>query len=90
MRAVTKSELAASVPELLDEANQQSILITDEQDRELGVLISMKDYEFMRKARAQSFLETARKMGEEIRVRAEAEGISMEEIARILDRKAPE
>jgi prevent-host-death family protein len=83
MRTVAQSEAIATLPALLDEVERQPVVISRE-GQEVAALVSMKDYELVRKANVKSLLELCDRMGEQIAARAKEEGKSVEEVQRYL------
>jgi hypothetical protein len=57
-------------------------------DKDLAALVSMEDYELVRRMKAEKFLRTSAEFGEQMRARASEEGLTVEDLLRILDRKA--
>jgi prevent-host-death family protein len=83
MRTVAQSEAIATLPKLLDEVERQSVVISRE-GQEVAALVSMKNYELVRKANIKAFLELCDQMGDEIAAKAAEEGIPVEEVQRYL------
>jgi PHD/YefM family antitoxin component YafN of YafNO toxin-antitoxin module len=56
MRVVSESDAIQSLPALLREADHEAIVVRDG-DRELAVIVSARDYEFLRRARVEALLQ---------------------------------
>jgi len=89
MSVVTEADVIARLPSLLDEAKQHSVIIRDG-DNDLGAIVSMEDLQIVRRVKADRFLSTMHELGKELRAAAAEEGISVDELERMLDRKAPQ
>jgi len=89
MSVVTEADVIARLPSLLEEAKRRPVTISDG-DNDLGVLISMEDFQFVRRAKADRFLRAMHAFGKELRDSAAEEGISVDELEKMLDRKAPQ
>ncbi len=84
MRAVSESDAMQTLPSLLKEAKTQAVEIRDG-DEVLGAIVSKEDYELIRRAKAEDFLRASTEFGEQLRARAGEEGITTDDLARILD-----
>ena len=87
MSQVLEPDVLNALSPLLREAKSHAVVLTDGES-ELGALVSMQDYELVRKAKIERFLRTADELGKHLRARAQEEGISEDELLRMLDRKA--
>lgn len=87
MSQVLEPDILNALSPLLNQAKSHAIVLTDGES-ELGALVSMEDYELVRKAKVGNFLRAADEFGRHLRSRAQEEGISEEELLRMLDRKA--
>ena len=87
MSQVLEPGVLSALSPLLREAKSHAVVLSDGES-ELGALVSMEDYELVRKAKVESFLKSAAEFGEHLRTRARDEGISDDELLRMLDRKA--
>lgn len=87
MREVSEPGLVEALSPLLEEAKRHAIVISNE-DTQLGAIVSMEDYEIVRKAKIERFLRISREFGEHLKARAAEEGITVGELERMLDRKA--
>jgi PHD/YefM family antitoxin component YafN of YafNO toxin-antitoxin module len=83
MRTVAQSEAIATLPALLDEIERQSVVISRE-GHEVGALVSMKNYELVRRANIKRFLELCDRTGAEIAAKAKEQGVPLEEVQRYL------
>ncbi len=88
MQAGAQSNAINSVSPILREDNMQPVLIMDG-ERELGAIVSMDDYALIRKAKVDRFLRASEELGKQLRAYAFEEGISLEDLEKMLDRKAP-
>jgi len=89
MSVVTEADVIARLPSLLDEAKQHSVIIRDG-DNDLGAIVSMEDLQIVRRVKADRFLSAMHELGKELRAAAAEEGISVDELEKMLDRKAPQ
>jgi PHD/YefM family antitoxin component YafN of YafNO toxin-antitoxin module len=64
MRVVSEADAIQSLPSLLREVDRQAIVVCDG-DRELAVIVSAKEYESMRQARIDRFLQACDAMAED-------------------------
>jgi hypothetical protein len=87
MREVSEPGLIATLHPLLEEAKTHALVIRDG-DTELGAIVSMEDYEIVRKAKVERFLRISAEFGEHLRARALEEGMTVDELEKMLDRKA--
>ena len=83
MRVVSESDAMQSLPSLLKEVKTQAVVISDGKE-ELGALVSMEDYELVRRANVKSSLKLCDRMGEEIATKAAEQGVPLEEVQRYL------
>lgn len=79
MRTVTPTEASTSLPRLLEEAKDNAVVICDDKN-ELGALVSMEDYEIVRRAKAKRLLASFDDLHAAIAQRAEADGMSLDEV----------
>jgi PHD/YefM family antitoxin component YafN of YafNO toxin-antitoxin module len=63
MRVVSEADAIQSLPSLLREVDRQAIVVCDG-ERELGVIVSVKEYELMRQAKISGFLQACDAMAE--------------------------
>jgi hypothetical protein len=87
MSVVTEADVIARLPSLLDEAKQRAVIISDG-DNDLGAIVSMEDLQIVRQAKVDRFLCAMHELGKELRAAAAEEGISVDELEKMLDRKA--
>jgi hypothetical protein len=71
----------------LRQADQHSVVVRDG-DRELGAIVSMEDFQLVRKARVDRAIRAMEVLGESLREAAAEEGISPEDLEKMFDRKA--
>jgi hypothetical protein len=81
MQTVTTDEAMQKLPDLLREVGSRAVVIRDG-DQAVGALVSMDDYQVVRKAQA---LKAMRDLGGLLRREAEHAGISLEELETMLD-----
>ena len=84
MQTVTTSEAMRKLPDLLREVKSNSVVIQDG-DQSVGAIVSMDDYQVVRKAKVEQALKAIDDLGEVLRREAEREGISLEELETMLD-----
>jgi hypothetical protein len=89
LSVVTEADVIEKLPSLLEEVKSRAVIISDG-DNDLGVLISMEDFQFVRRAKADRFLSAMHDFGKELRDAAAEEGVSVDELEKMLDRKAPQ
>jgi len=77
-----------SLPSLLKEVKIHSVEIRDGEEM-LGAIVSKEDYEIVRKAKVARLLAAMDRLGEAMREEAAQKGISLDDLERMLDRKAP-
>ncbi len=75
------------LPSLLEEAKLRSIIIIDG-GNDLGAIVSMEGFAIIREAKAEKFLRAMREFGDDIRARAAEDGLTPDDLMKILDRKA--
>src|SRR5882757_471924 len=79
MRTIAQSELGETAARLLKEANGQAIVIRDGQ-REVGALVSMQDFERVRRMDLEELDRISKEAGARIDAHAAELGISSEEL----------
>ncbi|HEV2619077.1 MAG TPA: hypothetical protein VGU23_03975 [Acidobacteriaceae bacterium] len=79
--------LVATLAPILKEAQRHAVVIRDG-DTDLGAVVSMEDYEIVRRAKAERFLRASDELGAQMRARAAAEGLTVDDLMKLLDRKA--
>jgi len=89
MSVVTEAEAIENLPSLLRQARMRAVVISDG-DNDLGAIVSMEDYEIVRKAKVERLMRAMDALGAELRAGAAEEGISVDELEKMLDRKAPQ
>jgi hypothetical protein len=87
MRVVSESDAIQSLPSLLKEVSTHAVVIR-EGDEDLGAIVSMEDYEVIRKSKIERLLRTMDDLGAKIRERAAADGLTPDDLMKLLDRKA--
>ena len=87
MDIVSEPGLVAALAPILKEAQRHAVVIR-EGDRDLGAVVSMEDYEIVRRAKVENFLRAAYEIGEQIRTRAAEDGLTPDDLMKFLDRKA--
>lgn len=85
MQTVSQAEAMQNLPELLREAKSNAVVIRDG-DEAIGALVSMDDYEVVRKAKVEAALNAMQDLGALLRREAVREGISLDELESMLDR----
>lgn len=78
-----------SLSPLLRERKMRPVLIIDGEE-ELGAIVSMEDYALIHKAKVDRFLRASEELGKQLRAYAFQEGISLQDLEKMLDRKAPQ
>jgi len=81
MQTVTTDEAMQKLPDLLREVKSRPVVIRDG-EQAVGALVSMDDYQLVRKAQA---LKAMKDLGNVLRREAEREGISLEELETMLE-----
>lgn len=77
-----------SLPSLLKDVGTHAVVIRDG-DEDLGAIVSMEDYEVIRKPKKiERLLRTMDELGAQIRERAAADGLTPDDLMKLLDRKA--
>jgi len=71
----------------LEEAKRRAVVISDG-EHDLGVIVSMEDFQIVQKAKAEAFLKAMQEFGDDIRARAAEDGPTPDDMMMILDRKA--
>ena len=87
MRVVSEPDVMQTLSPLLEEAKIRAVEIRDG-DELLGAIVSKEDYEIVRRAKAQRFLRMSDELGEQMRTRAAADGLTPDDLMKLLDRKA--
>ncbi|MGC2620833.1 MAG: type II toxin-antitoxin system Phd/YefM family antitoxin [Acidobacteriaceae bacterium] len=85
MRYISATEAKQNFAAVLDDAQQGGVVIR-RHDRDVAAVVSMKDYEIIRKIRIQEFL----RLSAEISKRAAERGMTEEILAQILADDEPE
>jgi hypothetical protein len=83
MREVSEPGLIETLSPLFEEAKKHAIVVRDG-GTSLGAIVSMEDFEIVRKANIQKFFELCDLTGEEIAAKAAEQGVPIEEIQRYL------
>jgi hypothetical protein len=87
MSLVYEPGVLEALSPLLEEAKTRAVEIRKD-DELLGAVVSKDDYEIVRRAKAAKFLRVSKEFGEEVRARAEEDGLTPDDLLRMLDRKA--
>ena len=87
MQTVTQTEAMQNLPELLREAKASAVVIRDG-DQSIGAIISMDDFELIRKAKIDTAINATGELGALMRREATRDGISVDELEKMLDRHA--
>jgi hypothetical protein len=87
MRVVSESEAVEAPLALYQEARTQAVIIRNG-DEDVCAIVSMEDYEVVRKAKTVRLLRAMDDFGRELRSAAADNGVSLDELERTLDRKA--
>jgi len=87
MRVVSEADAIQTLPSLLKEVQMQPVVIRDGEE-EVAALVSMEDYELVRKAKSEQLSASMDRLGDQIRTRAAADGLTPDDLIKILDRKA--
>jgi hypothetical protein len=83
MRVVSEADAMQSLPSLLQEVKTHSVVIRQGEE-ELGALVSMDDYEIVRRANIERFLKLCDQIGNEIAAKAKEQRVPLEEVQRHL------
>jgi hypothetical protein len=89
MSAVVQPGLIATLSPLLEEAKKRAVEIRDG-DEVLGAIVSKEDYEIVRRAKIDRLMQAMDRLGEGLRQGAAQAGVSLDELEKMLDRKAPQ
>jgi PHD/YefM family antitoxin component YafN of YafNO toxin-antitoxin module len=81
MRTVAQSEAIATLPALLDEVEQQPVVIS-RGGEQVAALVSMKNFEAMRRLNWERMDQISREAGARLDARAAELGISPEQLAK--------
>jgi hypothetical protein len=81
VRVVSEADAIQKLPTLLREAEKQAVVVRDG-ERELGAIMSMKDYETIRKAKVERLKMAMKQFGEALRADPDEAGISLDELER--------
>ena len=84
MQTVTTDEAMQKLPDLLREVKSRAVVIRDG-DQAVGAIVSMDDYQVVRKAQVEQALKAMNDLGNVLRREAEHEGVSLEELETMLD-----
>ncbi len=84
MQTVTTDEVMQKLPDLLREVKSRAVVIRDG-DQAVAALVSMEDYQVVRKAQVEQALKAMNDLGNVLRRGAEREGISLEELETMLE-----
>lgn len=88
MGSLPKSETTqASLAELIDQTRRGPVLVRAEGGRE-AMLISVEEYEAKRQAAVERMFSVMDELGTVVRERAAREGLTPDDLMRMLDRKA--
>ncbi len=85
MQTVSQTEAMQKLPELLRDAKSNAVVISDG-DEPLGAIVSMDDYEVVRRAKIDNSLTAMNDLGAILRREAAREGISLDDLEKMLDR----
>jgi hypothetical protein len=88
MSVVSEPGVLETLSPLLEEAKTRAVEIRSG-DELLGAIVSKDDYEIVRKAKVDRLMASMDELGSALRKGAAAEGISLDELEKMLDRKAP-
>ena len=87
MGTAIQPALIEALSPLLEEAKTRAVEIVDG-DELLGAIVSKEDYEIVRRAKVEEFLRISSEFGDEVRRRAKEDGLTPDDLMRMLDRKA--
>jgi hypothetical protein len=89
MREVSQAEAMKNLPALLREASSQTLIILNpETGEQMGGLVSVEDLELVRQAKIREFLRLCEESSAAVAEKAKADGLSLADLEKILDRKA--
>jgi hypothetical protein len=84
VQTVTTDEAMQKLPDLLREVKSRPVVIRDG-DQAVGALVSMDDYQVVRKAQIDQALQSMNDLGTVLHREAAREGISLDELETMLD-----
>ena len=84
---MSEARLVERLSPILNEAKRHAVVIRGG-DEDLGAVISMENYEIVRRAKAEKFLAASADYGEYLRERAAEQGLTVDDLLRLLDRKS--
>jgi hypothetical protein len=87
MSVASESRLLATLTPLLEQAKTRAVEIRAG-DELLGAVVSKDDYEIVRKAKVERLFAAMDRLGTVLRKEAAEDGISLDELEKMLDRKA--
>lgn len=86
MQSLSTSEAsAASLPSLFEKAKEDPIVVSSS-DGNLGAIVSMEDFEIVRRVRAERVFDAMEAFGKTLRDSAGEQGIPIEDLEKMLDR----
>ncbi len=86
MQTLSTAEAATeSLPQLFEKARTTPLIVNDGGD-DLGVIVSMEDFEIIRRFHNHELLKSMTALGTAMRRSAEAEGVSLSDLEKMLDR----
>jgi len=84
MQTVTTDEAMQKLPDRLREVKSRAVVIRDG-DQAVGAIVSMEDYQVVRKAQVEQALKAMNDLGNVLRREAEREGLSLDELETMLE-----
>ena len=87
MRAVSESEVLATLPSILKKVETESVAIQQD-GREVAYIISPQEYEFTREAKRQRLVRATKTLSDEIQTAVREKGLDLDDLMSSLDRKA--
>ena len=84
MQTVTTDEAMQKLPDLLREVKSRAVVIRYGGEA-VGAIVSMDDYQVVRKAQVEQALKAMKDLGDLLRQEAERDGISLDELETMLD-----
>jgi DUF917 family protein len=85
MQTVTTDEAMQKLPDLLRQVRSSRAVVIRDGGQAAGAIVSMEDYQVVRKAQVEQALKAMNDLGDVLRREAESEGISLEELETMLD-----
>jgi hypothetical protein len=89
MSTISEPGFLETLSPLLEEAKTRAVEIRNG-DELLGAIVSKDDYEIVRRAKTDLLKDSMHRLGTKLRKEAAEAGITIDELEKMLDRKAPQ